>query len=195
MGTAQVENISPTLSYGVLSHTDTSPALGSLSVGMSVLGKEGLGWLLRVGSARLVPTCCGLATGREKMKLRELALDHKVTGDRFYTYVTIVGQRLSQKAPSLEEGADIFISSQDVRGISEKSAESECLVKVPASGNGEDGRVLTQSGRSGLSALSPLFRSHGTPSQRWARALFIEWGQNQSPENSGTFSFGDVLLG
>ncbi|XP_047631652.1 large neutral amino acids transporter small subunit 3 isoform X3 [Phacochoerus africanus] len=61
---------------------------------------------------------------KEKMKLRELALDHKVTGDRFYTYVTIVGQRLSQKAPSLEEGADIFISSQDVRGISEKSAES-----------------------------------------------------------------------
>uniref|UniRef100_A0A8D0ZE59 Solute carrier family 43 member 1 n=1 Tax=Sus scrofa TaxID=9823 RepID=A0A8D0ZE59_PIG len=60
---------------------------------------------------------------KEKMKLRELALDHKVTGDCFYTYVTIVGQRLSQKAPSLEEGADIFISSQDVRGISEKSAE------------------------------------------------------------------------
>ncbi|XP_022447671.1 large neutral amino acids transporter small subunit 3 isoform X5 [Delphinapterus leucas] len=60
---------------------------------------------------------------KEKIKLRGLALDHKVTGDRFYTYVTTVGQRLSQKAPSLEEGADIFISSQDVRDISEKSVE------------------------------------------------------------------------
>ncbi|XP_059960169.1 large neutral amino acids transporter small subunit 3 [Mesoplodon densirostris] len=60
---------------------------------------------------------------KEKIKLRGLALDHKVTGDRFYTYVTTVGQRLSQKAPSLEEGADIFISSQDVRDTSEKSAE------------------------------------------------------------------------
>ncbi|XP_007455771.1 PREDICTED: large neutral amino acids transporter small subunit 3 [Lipotes vexillifer] len=60
---------------------------------------------------------------KEKTKLRGLALDHKVTGDRFCTYVTTVGQRLSQKAPSLEEGADIFISSQDVRDISERSAE------------------------------------------------------------------------
>nr|XP_058926448.1 large neutral amino acids transporter small subunit 3 isoform X2 [Kogia breviceps] len=60
---------------------------------------------------------------KEKIKLRGLALDHKVTGDHFYTYVTTVGQRLSQKAPSLEEGADIFISSQDVRDTSEKSAE------------------------------------------------------------------------
>ncbi|KAM6158220.1 large neutral amino acids transporter small subunit 3 [Rhynchocyon petersi] len=58
----------------------------------------------------------------KKIKLSGLALDHKVTGDRFYTHVTNVGQRLSQKAPSLEEGTDI-ISSQDVRGTSEKPSE------------------------------------------------------------------------
>ncbi|XP_020023221.1 large neutral amino acids transporter small subunit 3 isoform X1 [Castor canadensis] len=60
---------------------------------------------------------------RKKIKLIGLALDHKVTGDRFYTHVTNVGQRLSQKAPSLEEGADTFISSQDVRGTSENLPE------------------------------------------------------------------------
>ncbi|XP_006900509.1 PREDICTED: large neutral amino acids transporter small subunit 3 [Elephantulus edwardii] len=59
----------------------------------------------------------------KKIKLSGLALDHKVTGDRFYTHVTNVGQRLSQKAPSLEEGTDIFISSQDVRGTSENPSE------------------------------------------------------------------------
>ncbi|XP_049976269.1 large neutral amino acids transporter small subunit 3 isoform X1 [Alexandromys fortis] len=59
----------------------------------------------------------------KKIKLIGLALDHKVTGDRFYTHVTIVGQRLSQKAPSLEEGADAFISSQDISGTSEKHHE------------------------------------------------------------------------
>ncbi|KAK7822329.1 hypothetical protein U0070_014428 [Myodes glareolus] len=59
----------------------------------------------------------------KKIKLIGLALDHKVTGDRFYTHVTIVGQRLSQKAPSLEEGADAFISSQDISGTSEKHRE------------------------------------------------------------------------
>ncbi|XP_006989712.2 large neutral amino acids transporter small subunit 3 [Peromyscus maniculatus bairdii] len=60
----------------------------------------------------------------KKIKLIGLALDHKVTGDRFYTHVTIVGQRLSQKAPSLEEGTDTFISSQDVSGTSEKHQET-----------------------------------------------------------------------
>ncbi|KAM9220548.1 large neutral amino acids transporter small subunit 3 [Dugong dugon] len=56
-------------------------------------------------------------------KLKGLALDHKVTGERFYAHMTIVGQRLSQKAPSLEEGGNIFISSQDVRGPSETPSE------------------------------------------------------------------------
>uniref|UniRef100_A0A8C6G9R3 Solute carrier family 43, member 1 n=2 Tax=Mus spicilegus TaxID=10103 RepID=A0A8C6G9R3_MUSSI len=59
----------------------------------------------------------------KKIKLIGLALDHKVTGDRFYTHVTIVGQRLSQKSPSLEEGADAFISSPDIPGTSEKTPE------------------------------------------------------------------------
>uniref|UniRef100_A0A8C8SER9 Solute carrier family 43 member 1 n=1 Tax=Pelusios castaneus TaxID=367368 RepID=A0A8C8SER9_9SAUR len=40
----------------------------------------------------------------KKIKLSGLALDHKVTGDRFYTHVTAVGQRLSQKGPCLQEG-------------------------------------------------------------------------------------------
>lgn len=66
--------------------------------------------------------------------LSGLALDHKVTGDRFYTHVTIVGQRLSQKAPSLEEGADVFVSSQDVRSTSESPPESECPTLVLALG-------------------------------------------------------------
>ncbi|XP_008834367.2 large neutral amino acids transporter small subunit 3 isoform X1 [Nannospalax galili] len=59
----------------------------------------------------------------KKIKLIGLALDHKVTGDRFYTHVTIVGHRLSQKAPSLEEGADTFISSQGIPSTSEKLPE------------------------------------------------------------------------
>lgn len=49
----------------------------------------------------------------KKIKLTGLALDHKVTGDRFYTHVVNVGQRLSQRAPSMEEDD---ISSQDARG-------------------------------------------------------------------------------
>ncbi|KAJ6652629.1 hypothetical protein lerEdw1_011281 [Lerista edwardsae] len=43
------------------------------------------------------------ASYTKKIKLSSLALDHKVTGDRFYMHVTVVGQRLSQKAPCLEE--------------------------------------------------------------------------------------------
>ncbi|ELK23946.1 PREDICTED: large neutral amino acids transporter small subunit 3 [Myotis davidii] len=50
----------------------------------------------------------------KKIKLTGLVLDHKVTGDRFYTHVVNVGQRLSQRAASMEED-DI---SQDTRGTS-----------------------------------------------------------------------------
>ncbi|XP_066217632.1 large neutral amino acids transporter small subunit 3 isoform X1 [Saccopteryx leptura] len=58
----------------------------------------------------------------KKIKLTGLALDHKVTGDRFYTHVTVVGQRLSQRAPSVEAD-DMYISSQDIRGTTEKPRE------------------------------------------------------------------------
>lgn len=56
------------------------------------------------------------------IKITGLALDHKITGDRFYTHVTNVGQRLNQKASSLEEN-DLYLSSQDVRGASENPRE------------------------------------------------------------------------
>ncbi|XP_036181728.1 large neutral amino acids transporter small subunit 3 isoform X2 [Myotis myotis] len=57
-----------------------------------------------------------LSRGRQlhKIKLTGLVLDHKVTGDRFYTHVVNVGQRLSQRAPSMEEDN----ISQDTRGTS-----------------------------------------------------------------------------
>ncbi|XP_054419706.1 large neutral amino acids transporter small subunit 3 [Pteronotus mesoamericanus] len=55
----------------------------------------------------------------KKIKLTGLALDHKLTGDRFYTHVTAVGQRLSQRSPNME-GDDI---SQEARGTSENPPE------------------------------------------------------------------------
>ncbi|XP_069759071.1 large neutral amino acids transporter small subunit 3-like [Narcine bancroftii] len=39
----------------------------------------------------------------KKVKLDSLALDHKVTGDRFYQHVTSVGHRLSRKVPEGHE--------------------------------------------------------------------------------------------
>ncbi|XP_046301693.1 large neutral amino acids transporter small subunit 3 isoform X4 [Marmota monax] len=60
---------------------------------------------------------------KKKNNLAGLNLDHKLTGDRFYTHVTNVGQRLSQKAPSLDEGADAFLALQDARDTSEDLPE------------------------------------------------------------------------
>ncbi|XP_067406839.1 large neutral amino acids transporter small subunit 3 [Emydura macquarii macquarii] len=50
----------------------------------------------------------------KKIKLSGLALDHKVTGDRFYTHVTAVGQRLSQKGLCPQEGKELCPSTQDL---------------------------------------------------------------------------------
>ncbi|XP_050810293.1 large neutral amino acids transporter small subunit 3 isoform X3 [Gopherus flavomarginatus] len=50
----------------------------------------------------------------KKIKLSELALDHRVTGDRFYTHVTTVGQRLSQKGPCSQEGKELCTSTQNL---------------------------------------------------------------------------------
>ncbi|XP_044276765.1 large neutral amino acids transporter small subunit 3 isoform X1 [Varanus komodoensis] len=51
----------------------------------------------------------------KKIRLSSLALDHKVTGDRFYVHLTAVGQRLSQRAPHLDEGKEeVFPSVQNV---------------------------------------------------------------------------------
>lgn len=98
---------------------------------------------MRGGSAGLIPTCSCLAAGRKKIKFTGLALDHKVTGDRFYTHVTIVGQRLSQKAPSMEK-VGINISSQDIPPTSENH-ESECLSGQGMGLGGWGGRVGTPS--------------------------------------------------
>ncbi|XP_062972995.1 large neutral amino acids transporter small subunit 3 isoform X2 [Elgaria multicarinata webbii] len=55
------------------------------------------------------------ASYTKKIKLSSLALDHKVTGDRFYVHVTAVGQRLSQRAPHPEGGKEeLFPSAQDL---------------------------------------------------------------------------------
>ncbi|XP_025072663.1 large neutral amino acids transporter small subunit 3 [Alligator sinensis] len=54
------------------------------------------------------------ASYTKKIKLSGLALDHKVTGDRFYTHVTTVGHRLSQKETPLKEGKALCPSTQDL---------------------------------------------------------------------------------
>ncbi|KAG8125413.1 putative Large neutral amino acids transporter small subunit 3 protein [Naja naja] len=60
----------------------------------------------------------------KKIKLSSLALDHKVTGDRFYMHVTAVGQRLSQREPQLEKGKEaLYPSVQDLCQGPTKSAQ------------------------------------------------------------------------
>ncbi|XP_004869838.1 large neutral amino acids transporter small subunit 3 [Heterocephalus glaber] len=46
------------------------------------------------------------------MKPTGLGLGHKLTGDRFSIHARVVGQRLSQRAPSLEDGAGAFLPAQ-----------------------------------------------------------------------------------
>ncbi|XP_058052606.1 large neutral amino acids transporter small subunit 3 [Ahaetulla prasina] len=60
----------------------------------------------------------------KKIKLSSLALDHKVTGDRFYMHVTAVGQRLSQREPQLKGGKEaLYPSVQDLCQGPTKSAQ------------------------------------------------------------------------
>ncbi|XP_026575513.1 large neutral amino acids transporter small subunit 3 isoform X2 [Pseudonaja textilis] len=60
----------------------------------------------------------------KKIKLSSLALDHKVTGDRFYMHVTAVGQRLSQREPQLEKGKEaLYPSVRDLCQGPTKSAQ------------------------------------------------------------------------
>ncbi|XP_060627813.2 large neutral amino acids transporter small subunit 3 [Anolis sagrei] len=60
----------------------------------------------------------------KKIKLSSLALDHKVTGDRFYVHVTAVGQRLSQRVPHSEETKEeLYPSMQDLCQGPSKSSE------------------------------------------------------------------------
>lgn len=53
-------------------------------------------------------------------------MDHKVTGDRFYSHATAVGQRLSQEVPSLDKGTDAFLVPRDGTGASHGQPESKC---------------------------------------------------------------------
>nr|XP_056706807.1 large neutral amino acids transporter small subunit 3 [Euleptes europaea] len=61
----------------------------------------------------------------KKIKLSSLALDHRVTGDRFYMHVMVVGQRLSQKAPHLNGSKEEqYPSIQDLHNEATESSQS-----------------------------------------------------------------------
>lgn len=62
----------------------------------------------------------------KKIKLSSLALDHRVTGDRFYMHVKVVGQRLSQKAPRLDGGSkeEHYPSIQDLPSEAAESPQA-----------------------------------------------------------------------
>ncbi|XP_060118451.1 large neutral amino acids transporter small subunit 3 isoform X2 [Heteronotia binoei] len=61
----------------------------------------------------------------KKIKLSSLALDHRVTGDRFYMHVKVVGQRLSQKAPHLDGSKEEhYPSIQDLHNEATESSQA-----------------------------------------------------------------------
>ncbi|XP_072280304.1 large neutral amino acids transporter small subunit 3 [Pyxicephalus adspersus] len=66
---------------------------------------------------------------KKKVTLRSLALDHKVTGDQFYSHVTMVGQRLSRK----EDHDDGHLSNEDLANHVKNNAPSPTFLQSACS--------------------------------------------------------------